>query len=155
MAARSPGLQPCPQLERSGGIWRFSATELHQDQVSDGERFVTGTRNVLALQWNPWVDKLYFVMHGRDSLGLLWRDFYSREENAELPAEEFHVAQQGDDFGWPYAYFDPLQNKRMLALEYGGDGQTVAGGDYKEPLLAFPAHWAPLQSQTPHQSVWT
>jgi len=144
MSARSPGLDPCPQLDRSGGIWRFDADSLHQDQLRDGELYVTGIRNVLALEWNPWANKLYFVMHGRDSIGMLWRDYYSKEDNAELPAEEFHVAEQGDNFGWPYSYYDPLKKQRMQAPEYGGDGQQAASGDFKDPLIGFPAHWAPM-----------
>lgn len=143
MSMRSPGMDPCPFLERSGGIWKFADDAKYQDQVRDGERYVTGTRNVVALAWNPWADKLFFVNHGRDSLGMQWPDFYSREDNAELPAEEFHVAEAGDDFGWPYTYFDPRTNKRMQAPEYGGDGKTEAEGDYKDPLIGFPAHWAP------------
>ena len=144
LTPRSPGIDPCPQLERSGGIWRFDGDRKFQDQLRDGERFVTGTRNVLAMAWHPVADRLYFVMHGRDSLGMLWRDYFEREENAELPAEEFHVAEAGDNFGWPYTYYDHLRGQRMQAPEYGGDGKTPAQGDYKEPLLGFPAHWAPM-----------
>lgn len=147
MARASPGIDPCPYLERSGGIWKFADDVLYQDQVRDGERYVTGTRNIVAMAWNPWADKLYFVMHGRDSLGMLWPDIYSKQDNADLPAEEFHVAEAGDNFGWPYTYFDPRSNKRMLAPEYGGDGTTAASGRnnerYKDPLIGFPAHWAP------------
>ena len=51
------------------GIWKFADDEPFQDQVRDGERYVTGTRNVVALAWNPWADKLFFVNHGRDTLG--------------------------------------------------------------------------------------
>jgi glucose/arabinose dehydrogenase len=82
-------------------------------------------------------------MHGRDSLGLLWPDLYNRQANAELPAEEFHMAEAGDNFGWPYSYYDPIRGRRMQSPEYGGDGNTEAKGDYKEPLIGFPAHWAP------------
>ncbi len=140
----SPGIDPCPQLERNGGIWRFSADKRLQDQVRDGERYVTGTRNVVALTWNPYADKLYFVMHGRDSIGLLWPEQFSKEDNRDLPAEEFHVAEAGDNFGWPYTYYDPLRKQRMLGPEYGGDGQTKASSEYKNPLIGFPAHWAPM-----------
>jgi len=143
MAQESPGMDPCPFLERSGGIWKFADDKTYQDQVRDGERYVTGTRNVVALAWNPWADKLFFVNHGRDTIGMTWPDLYSREDNAELPAEEFHVAEAGDDFGWPYTYYDPRTNTRMQAPEYGGDGKTPAKGDYKDPLIGFPAHWAP------------
>ena len=140
----SPGINPCPQLERNGGIWRFDAAKLLQDQVRDGERYVTGTRNVLAMTWNPYADKLYFVMHGRDSIGMLWPEQFSKEDNRDLPAEEFHVAEAGDDFGWPYTYYDPIREQRMLAPEYGGDGKTGASDAYKDPLIGFPAHWAPM-----------
>jgi glucose/arabinose dehydrogenase len=139
----SPGLDPCPQLERAGGIWRFSADQILQDQVRDGERYVTGTRNVVALEWNSDVGRLYFVMHGRDSLDILWPKRFTREQRVELPAEEFHVAEAGDDFGWPYTYYDHLRNARMLGPEYGGDGEIEADSRYKNPLIGFPGHWAP------------
>jgi glucose/arabinose dehydrogenase len=140
----SPGIDPCPDLERSGGIWRFKSDKLLQDQLRDGERYVTGTRNIVAMTWNPYADQLYFVMHGRDSIGFLWPKSYGKEQNRDLPAEEFHVAEAGDDFGWPYSYYDPILNARMQAPEYGGDGKTEASGNYKDPLIGFPAHWAPM-----------
>jgi len=147
MSRASPGIDPCPYLERSGGVWKFADDKLHQDQERDGERYITGTRNIVAMAWNPWADKLYFVMHGRDAIGMLWPDYYSKQDNADLPAEEFHVAEAGDNFGWPYTYFDPRINKRMLGPEYGGDGKTEAESrnseQFKNPLIAFPAHWAP------------
>jgi glucose/arabinose dehydrogenase len=148
----SPGINPCPYLENSGGIWRFQADKILQDQGRDGVRYVTGTRNVVAMTWNPFSDRLYFVMHGRDSLGMLWPNQFGKEQNKDLPkeknrdlpAEEFHVAEEGDDFGWPYTYYDPIQNVRMQAPEYGGDRHSRATGDYKDPLIGFPAHWAPM-----------
>ena len=37
-----------------------------------------------------------------------------------------------------------FQGKRVLAPEYGGDGHEVGDcGQYDEPLVAFPGHWAP------------
>ena len=44
----SPGMNPCPLLKSHGGIWRFDATRTEQDQMADGTRFVSGTRNVVA-----------------------------------------------------------------------------------------------------------
>jgi glucose/arabinose dehydrogenase len=143
MSRAAPGIDPCPYLERSGGVWKFADDQLFQDQVRDGQRYITGTRNIVAMAWNPWADKLYFVVHGRDAIGMLWPDFYTKQDNADLPAEEFHVAEEGDDFGWPYSYYDPRTNKRMQSPEYGGDGKMEAKGDYKDPLIGFPAHWAP------------
>jgi glucose/arabinose dehydrogenase len=139
----SPGMEPCPLLEEHAGIWRFSADETGQS-VEDGERFVTGVRNVVALAWNATTDALYFVQHGRDQLHDLWPDLYTVEESAELPAEEFHLAREGANYGWPYTYWDNRRGARMVAPEYGGDGETPAEqGRYERPLATFPGHWAP------------
>jgi glucose/arabinose dehydrogenase len=50
---------------------------------------------------------------------------------------------KGDDAGWPYIYFDPAQNKKILMPEYGGDGVKTAGENTIDPVVAFPAHTAP------------
>jgi len=140
----SPGEDPCPQLERQAGIWRFDADRPGQTQEDDGERYATGIRNGLGIAWNPQVDALYATQHGRDSLFDLWNDLYTQEESAELPAEEFMRVDEGDDFGWPYCYWDHLQGERVLAPEYGGDGEEQGRcADKAEPLMAFPGHWGP------------
>ncbi len=139
----SPGLDPCPQLERQAAIWKFSASRLDQDQL-DGERYVTGTRNVLALDWNHGAGALFFAMHGRDQLSTLWPALYDDADSAEMPAEEFHRAVPGASYGWPTTYVDPATGRRMLAPEYGGDGVKEApAGTHQTPLHAYPAHWAP------------
>jgi len=140
----SPGLDPCPQLDLQSGIWRFDADTSGQVHGEDGERYATGIRNGLAIDWNGAAGALYFGTHGRDSLHGLFPEFYTEEDNAELPAEEFHRATDGGDYGWPFTYWDPIRNARMIAPEYGGDGETPAEpGEYAEPVVAFPAHWAP------------
>jgi len=137
----SPGMDPCPQLERQAAIWRFDANRMDQQQL-DGERYVTGTRNVVAMDWNG--DALYFVMHGRDQLSTLWPRLFDDEDSAEMPAEEFHKAVAGANYGWPFTFVDPRSGKRLLAPEYGGDGVKEAEpGRYRKPLHAYPAHWAP------------
>ncbi len=142
--AGSPGQSPCPQLEQYGGVWRFIAGSRNQDQLSDGIRYSTGHRNVVALEWNPLVNQLYLVMHGRDQLDILWPDYYTAAQRAELPAEELHAVSQGDNLGWPYTYYDQIRGERMVSPEYGGDGKTPAEpGKYKDPLIGFPGHWAP------------
>lgn len=140
----SPGMDPCPQLERHGGIWRFEDDEMEQTQMEDGVHFATGIRQAVAMNWNPLADKLYVVQHGRDQLHSMWPDMFTIEQNAKLPAEEFLLVEKGDNFGWPYCYYDHFKGKRVLAPEYGGDGEKVGRCDrYKEPIMAFPAHWAP------------
>jgi glucose/arabinose dehydrogenase len=142
--AGSPGQNPCPLLERFGGIWRYVASARNQDQISDGIRVSTGHRNVVAMKWNSAAGALYMVMHGRDQLDTLWPDRYTAAQRSELPAEEFHRVAQNDDFGWPYTYYDQIRGQRMVSPEYGGDGQTPAEpGKYKDPLIGFPGHWAP------------
>ncbi|MGE0621715.1 MAG: sorbosone dehydrogenase family protein [Pseudomonadales bacterium] len=137
----SPGMNPCPQLERQAAIWRFDANRPNQQQT-DGERFVTGTRNVVAMAWHG--DALYFAMHGRDQLATLWPRLFDDEDSAEMPAEEFHRAVPGADYGWPFTFVDPRSGKRLIAPEYGGDGVKEAEpGRYQKPLHAYPAHWAP------------
>jgi glucose/arabinose dehydrogenase len=140
----SPGHDPCPHLERFGGVWRFIANGRDQDQMGDGIRFSTGHRNVVALEWNPLANRLFLAMHGRDQLDTLWPAHFNAAQRSELPAEEFHVVDQGADLGWPYTYYDPARGERMISPEYGGDGRTPAEhGKYRDPLIGFPAHWAP------------
>jgi glucose/arabinose dehydrogenase len=139
----SAGLDPCPQLELQAGIWSFDAAVPGQTQA-DGVRYATGIRNALALDWNAADNALYALQHGRDSLYDLWGEMYSQERSAELPAEEFVRVAPGDDFGWPFCYFDHFEGIRVLAPEYGGDGLTVGRcADFAETLIGFPAHWAP------------
>lgn len=140
----APGLMPCTQLEAHGGVFRFSAEARNQVHARDGARYSTGHRNVVAMEWNDSAGALYLLMHGRDGLSQQFPDYYSPADDIELPAEEFHRLEPGDDLGWPYTYYDPIRGERMVMPEYGGDGKTPAEpGRYKEPLIAFPGHWAP------------
>lgn len=139
----SPGQDPCPELETRAGIWRFDANTVGQVQA-DGQRFATGLRNVVALTLHPLSDDLYGVVHGRDQLNSLWPDLFSEQENAEKPSEELVLIEEGDDFGWPYCYHDPEINLLVLAPEYGGNGMERGRcAEKQEPIMTFPAHWAP------------
>jgi glucose/arabinose dehydrogenase len=98
----------------------------------------------MALDWNADTGQLFALQHGRDSLATLWPDYFDDARSAELPSEEFIAVDEGSDFGWPYCYWDHVQDKRVMAPEYGGDGEQVGRcADYGEPLAAFPGHWAP------------
>jgi len=137
----SPGLDPCPALETRAGIWRFDADRPGQTQA-DGERIATGIRNAVAIGIRPEDHALFAVQHGRDQLGQ--NPGFTDEQSAAKPAEELLRVERGDDFGWPYCWFDPETGVKVLAPEYGGDGRTrgrCAGK--KDPVYAFPAHWAP------------
>ncbi len=139
----APGLDPCPELEDRAGLWRFGSDRLRQ-RFADGERFASGLRNTFALARHPGTGGLFAVPHGRD--GLRWfPDVYSAEESAEAPSEEMHWLRKDRFYGWPYCFHDPAVGHQVLAPEYGGDGRTVGRcTESTEPVLTFPAHWAPM-----------
>ena len=137
------GLDPCPELEVHGGIWKFKAGETNLTQ-KDGELFATGIRSVVAMAWNPADENLYLVMHGRDNLHSLFPHVFTPWQNAVLPSEEFLKVTEGADFGWPYCYYDQIKKQKVLSPEYGGDGVITARcEDMELPVMGFPGHWAP------------
>ncbi|MGC1241812.1 MAG: c-type cytochrome [Chryseosolibacter sp.] len=137
------GLDPCPELELHGGIWKFDAGKTGLTQ-KDGVMFATGLRSVVALDWNAADERLYLVMHGRDNLHSLFPNVFTTWQNAVLPAEEFIRVTEGADYGWPYCYYDQMEQKKFLAPEYGGDGKIVGRcADMDLPVMGFPGHWAP------------
>ena len=139
----SQGMDPCPLLKKHAGIWRYKADKLNQKHDPEN-RFATGLRNVVGMTWNNKADHLYAMMHGRDQLHQFFPDLYTQKESAKLPAGQFHLLEQGDDIGWPYCYYDQMQDKKVLSPEYGGDGDKVRRcGKFKDPLIGFPGHWAP------------
>lgn len=139
----SKGMDPCPILDSAGGIWQFKADKLNQT-YGDGVHYASGIRNVVGLDWNTATNSLFVMQHGRDQLNM-FPELYNDEQSANLPAEEFFEVKKGDDFGWPYCYYDPEQKKKVLAPEYGGDGKTQGRCSSVSPtLIGFPAHLAPV-----------
>ncbi len=139
----SPGQNPCPQLEEHAGIWMFNPNK-HNQTIKDGKRYATGIRSAVAISWNANDNNLYIVQHGRDDMHRTWPALYNRWQSALLPSEEFLKIKEGANVGWPYYYFDQMQGKKLLNPEYGGDGKKVGKGiEYEQPLIGFPAHWAP------------
>jgi glucose/arabinose dehydrogenase len=139
----SKGQDPCPILETAGGIWQFKVDKKNQS-YKEGVRYVTGIRNIMALDWNDGANALYGVQHGRDDLNKFYPDKYTEEESVELPAEEMFLMKKGSDFGWPYCYYDQRRKKKLLNPEYGGDKIKTERCDGKgKPIYAFPGHWAP------------
>ncbi len=143
-ALQSPGVDPCVELRTRAGIWKFASDRTGQTQ-SGGTRFVTGIRNAMGLTVNPADGALYSTQHGRDQLSTNWPEKFNDQQSAELPSEEFMAIQQGDDFGWPYCYYDGTAKQLVEAPEYGGDGKIPGRCTTKKaPLVAFPGHWAPM-----------
>jgi glucose/arabinose dehydrogenase len=145
------GPDPCVELDYRAGIWRFDANGHSQRQMdcssaagASCERFATGIRNAVGLTVSPVDGRLYATQHGRDALHQHWPQMYSEEQGAEKPSEILVRVERGDDFGWPYCYHDLELGRLVLAPEYGGDGRQAGRcAGKKEPLVAFPGHWAP------------
>jgi len=141
---KSPGIQPCTELETRGGIWRYDADKTNQT-FSTANRYATGIRNADGISLDSTGHGIYATQHGRDQLGTNWAGLYTPDQGAFLPAEELLKVKEGGDYGWPECYYDGIQNKLELAPEYGGDGGKSQGvcAQKLEPVAAFPAHWAP------------
>lgn len=132
-----------PWLKDHGGIWMFDANKKNQHQ-SDGIKYATGLRSLVAIDWDRKSKSLYTVVHGRDDFRMLWPDLYTPWQSAMQPAEEFFKVNEGLDGGWPYYYYDEVKGKKLLNPEFGGD-QVKEGNGAKltQPIMAFPAHFAP------------
>jgi glucose/arabinose dehydrogenase/mono/diheme cytochrome c family protein len=140
---RSPGLNPCTELETRGGIWRYNASKTNQN-FSTADRYATGIRNAEGFAINAR-GQVFVTQHGRDQLYANWPDLYKPDQEATLPAEELLLLQQNRDYGWPECYYDAFLQRLVLAPEYGGDGGKTIGvcANKIAPVAAFPAHWAP------------
>ncbi len=145
-APQTPGRDPCPELLTSGGIWKFRTDRDTQSVERDGTRIATGLHNAIALTVSPFDTMVYAVSHGRDGLHDNWPNQYTDEQAATAAAEEMvRIASAKADFGWPYCYYDYLKQSRVIAPEYAAS-KTAADRCTRQiqPLIAFPAHWAPM-----------
>ncbi|MFO1514412.1 MAG: PQQ-dependent sugar dehydrogenase [Verrucomicrobiota bacterium] len=139
------GMDATEFLKTHGGFWRFDADKTNQT-LADGFHFSTGHRHSLALTWQPASSNFFMVMMGRDNLNTVDPEHYDELDNAERDAEEMHLLREGVNLGWPYTYWDPIKKTRMVSPEFGGDNRKRDDNPlYDKPVIAFPAHWAPLQ----------
>jgi glucose/arabinose dehydrogenase/mono/diheme cytochrome c family protein len=140
---KSPGVQPCTELETRGGIWRYDANKTNQT-FSTAEQFATGIRNTEGFAIDS-SGRIFVTQHGRDQLHANWPDLYKPDQEATQPAEELLLLKANGDYGWPECYYDAFVQKLVLAPEYGGDGGKAIGvcASKIAPIAAFPAHWAP------------
>jgi glucose/arabinose dehydrogenase/mono/diheme cytochrome c family protein len=140
---KSPGANPCAELETRGGIWTYDANRTNQ-AFSTTDRYATGIRNGEGFAIDA-SGRVFVTQHGRDQLHANWPDLYKPDEEATLPAEELLLLKANGDYGWPECYYDPFVEKLVLAPEYGGDGGKIIGecANKIAPSAVFPAHWAP------------
>jgi glucose/arabinose dehydrogenase len=134
---------PCNELPTRAGVWKFDATTKNQ-AFSAGARFATGIRNAVGMAIHPTTNLLFVTQHGRDNLFQSYPQLFNSKDGAESPAEEIFQVNAGDDFGWPYCYFDQTAGHRVLGPEYGGNRSTIGRCSTTKPTVtAFPGHWAP------------
>ncbi len=139
---KSPGANPCTELQTRGGIWLYDANKTNQ-AFSPAQRFATGIRNAEGFAIDP-SGRMFVTQHGRDQLRANWPDLYKPDQEATLPAEELLLLKAKGDYGWPECYYDSFAERLVLAPEYGGDGKATGVCANKiGPVAAFPAHWAP------------
>lgn len=136
------GMIPCAILDSAGGIWKFNANKLNQT-YTDGTRYATGLKNAVGITWNTQTNSLFATDHGRGGLSNFYPELFTKQQNDELPSETFYELKENDNAGWPSTYYDHQKNKRVLAPEYGGDGEKVSEEKFLEPLVGFPAHLGP------------
>ena len=136
------GMKPCTILDSAGGIWKFNANKLNQT-YADGSRYATGLKNAVGITWNSKTNSLFATDHGRGGLANFYPDLYTVQQNDELPSETFYELKENDNAGWPSTYYDHQKKKRVLAPEYGGDGEKVSDEKFVEPIVGFPAHLGP------------
>jgi glucose/arabinose dehydrogenase/mono/diheme cytochrome c family protein len=139
----SRGINPCTELETRAGTWRYDANRTGQT-FSPAERFVTGLRNGEGFVFDS-SGRIFATQQGRDQLSQNWPSLYKPAQGVNEPAEELVQLERGADYGWPYCYYSLTEQKLVLAPEYGGDGGKAVGlcAQKREPIAAFPGHWAP------------
>lgn len=142
-ACESGVRDPCAELATRAGIWRFSADQARQT-FSAAARYATGIRNAVAMAVHPTDGRLWAAQHGRDNLHTQFASQFPGAEGSDNPAEELFPVSAGDDFGWPYCYYDRRANARLLAPDFGGNRSLVGRcAATRATATAFPGHWAP------------
>ncbi len=139
--ATGHGILNSPTLDSVGGIWQFAADQTGQSYGA--APFARGLKNMVGIDWNEATKSLFVMQHGRGGLNEKFPNLYTPEQDKALPAETMYELTKGADAGWPYVYYDPFLNKKIVAPEYGGDGKKSVDNKYLDPLMAFPAHLGP------------
>src|SRR5271154_1611067 len=59
---KSPGIQPCKELETRGGVWRYDAKKINQ-VFSPAERYATGIRNAEGFGIDAIGHRIFVTQH--------------------------------------------------------------------------------------------
>ena len=105
-------------------IKRFSVAS--DGKIEGGETFASGLRNPVGIAIKPGTDQLYTVVNERDGLG------------DGLVPDYFTQVQQGDFYGWPYAY-----SGQYPQPDYA-DRRPDLVAQSKLPDVLFESHSAPI-----------
>jgi len=103
-----------------------AAINRYNPDGSGHEIFASGTRNPIGLHWYPGSDVLWAAVQERDALG------------DDLVPDYFTHIEQGNFYGWPYAYAGPNPDPRREGERPDLVKKTVKGD------VLLPAHVAVL-----------
>lgn len=101
---------------------------------SQQRTYASGLRNPVGLDFHPTTGELYTTVNERDGLG------------DDLVPDYFTRIQQGDFFGWPYAYLVP-QNLDPRQMNRDRSRRPDLAIQTKTPDVLFQAHSAALGLQ--------
>ncbi len=101
---------------------------------SNRQTFASGLRNPIGLDFHPQTGELYVTVNERDALG------------DDLVPDYFTRLQQGQFYGWPYAYLAP-NNLDPRQVVNGLSKRPDLARSTKTPDVLFQAHSAALGLQ--------
>ena len=119
----APGIDPCPQLEERGGIWRFKADVVGQKFTKEA-RFATGMRQPVArrVARRPSLcgdEQPRLTRYAVSGEGLHGRRQCGRTDRADAAGRAGRCVRMAVLLSTTRRV-----NKMILAPEYGGDGKT-------------------------------
>lgn len=105
--------------ERHASIFRMN------DDGTGIEKFASGVRNSVGINWDPVTHEMWFTDNGRDMLG------------DDIPPDELnHAPKAGMNFGYPYFHGGDIKDP-----EFGG---THEASEFTPPAQKLGAHVASL-----------
>jgi glucose/arabinose dehydrogenase len=114
------GERGMPVEEGRAMVWQVDA------ETGASKPFATGLRNPTALAFNPASSQLWAVVNERDELG------------PNLVPDYLTSVREGAFYGWPYAYWGPNADTRVMPQDEQKVKTTV------RPDYALQSHSAPL-----------